>query len=184
MKLKADSIINLQDARFCSAEGFSLITFNFIRGDFGRVSADMIRDISGWISGTAVILEVGDELITDPFALPEDLEFDGLQSTDLRVLKNQENKNQHLILQTPEFRNDLPEGIWQQIPAASIPENADLSHTWIEISSAEEVQNILSGKIPFGLCFSSNFRDADQMLDFDRIHEVLDILESHKIQID
>jgi hypothetical protein len=175
MKLKADEITGLQDARFCSAEGFSALSFNFIRGDAGRLSPEMIQEISGWLSGTECYLIAGPEF-TEQDAVPETLAFQGIQSDHLEALNALPQRELVRILKTNLFQTGLPEGFLQQIPAREVTSGMDLSGVWVEIGSEADLEFLTGASRPYGLSFSVAFRDADGMLDFERIHTVLDLV--------
>jgi hypothetical protein len=173
MKLKADEITGLQDARFCSAEGFSALSFNFVRGDSGRLAPEMIQEIVGWLSGTDCYLKVGEEF-GEVDSIPDNLVFQGIESGSLEALKAHPDRELVRILRIDAFHSDTPEGVMQQIPASRLTSDMDLSKVWVELASVTDLSYLKGLASPYGLSFSVGFRDEDGMLDFDRIHEVLD----------
>lgn len=59
MKIKVNNIVNLQDARYCSALEVEMLSFCLERGSMYRLSDNMIADISEWLSGPKIILNFG-----------------------------------------------------------------------------------------------------------------------------
>lgn len=57
MYIKIAHITHLQDARYCAAMGFQLISFSLLQGDEYALPAQQIREITGWLSGPKYVLE-------------------------------------------------------------------------------------------------------------------------------
>jgi hypothetical protein len=180
MKLKSDIIQSLQDARFCSAEGFSALTFNFIKGDINRMGAEIIGEISGWLSGTDCILSCGPEIL-EPGAIPEELKFQGIQSTDLKIVQEFANQNKIGIWVQEEMPGQLPQGVFVQLPIKQYQVANDNNRIWYCLDDVSEINLLDPNHLPYGICFSEKFKDSEGLLDFDRIHAVLDKLD--KLQV-
>lgn len=176
MRLKADEIQSLQDARFCSAEGFSALSFNFIRGHAGRLSAEMIAEISGWLSGTESLLIVGDDFSKEA-PMQEGLKFQGLQSESLAGVQAFPAENLMRIWVRSEWTEEIPAGVFLQLPVQAIVPGKDLSRIWLCLKDVSEVKLINPEHLPYGISFSAQFKDAEGSLDFDKVHEVLDLLD-------
>lgn len=172
MKLKADEITSLQDARFCSAEGFTALAFNYIQGDTGRLSAEMIQEITGWLSGTDCFLMVGED-----YSFPENLVFQGVQTHSLNVCRQLADSDVPVVWQVDTWPETVPEKIQIQIPFASLNGSEDLSRCWIELGTVEDARQLTRYQVPYGITFSREFRDSEGMLDFEQVHAVLDILD-------
>lgn len=176
MRLKADEIQSLQDARFCSAEGFSALAFNFIRGHAGRLSAEMIAEISGWLSGTESLLIVGNDF-SEESGIQEELNFQGIQSDSLAAVQAFPQKELMRIWDQTEWVEEIPAGVFVQLPVQAIVPGKDLSKIWLRLNDVSEVQLISPEHLPYGISFSGQFKDAEGALDFDKVHEVLDLLD-------
>jgi hypothetical protein len=180
MKLKSDIIQSLQDARFCSAEGFSALTFNFIKGDINRMGADMIGEISGWLSGTDCILSCGPEIL-EPGAIPDDLKFQGVQSTDLKIVQEFSNQNKIGIWVQDKMPVQFPQSIFVQLPIGQYHAAAKNDRIWYSLDDVSEINLLDPDNLPYGICFSEKFKDFEGLLDFDRIHDVLDKLDQLQV---
>lgn len=177
MRLKADEIQSLQDARFCSAEGFSALSFNYIRGHAGRLSAEMISEISGWLSGTDSLLICGNDFFED-IEVQSKLRFQGIQSESLAVVQAIPEKDLMRIWVQKEWVEEFPENVFVQLPVQAILPGKDISKIWLSLNDVSEVQLINPNHLPYGISFSTQFKDADGSLDFDKVHEVLDLLDN------
>lgn len=172
MKLKADEISSLQDARFCSAEGFTALAFNYIQGDTGRLSAEMIQEISGWLSGTESVLMVGEN-----YSLPEEFAFQGVQTSSESACRQLSASGHAVIWSVESWPESLPGGVQIQIPFTSLTGTEDLSRCWVALGNVEEARLLQQNQVPYGITFTKHFRDEEGMLDFERVHGVLDILD-------
>lgn len=56
MIIKISNITNLQDARYCAAMGFQLISFSLLPQNGQSMSAQQIREIAAWLSGPQYVL--------------------------------------------------------------------------------------------------------------------------------
>jgi hypothetical protein len=61
MKIKVNNIVNLQDARYCSALEVEMLSFCLERGSMYRLSDTMIADITEWLSGPKIVLNFGSD---------------------------------------------------------------------------------------------------------------------------
>jgi hypothetical protein len=168
IKLKAEGIRSLQDARYCSAEGFDFLVFRFEKSYDFRMPADMIRDIAGWLSGTAIILQVDSQVADALAALPEDFRVAGIQSeaqdafqqtlpsTLLRIQLGKPNQNTNLQY---------------QVSASDYTPDMQALPIWLLIQSKDEIP---VGIIPYGISFGIGFQDAEGELDYDRVSEALE----------
>jgi len=66
IKVKVGNITNLSDARYCAGMGVDLLGFPI--GDAeGQIPFDSFREIVGWVSGPAFVLEYSDTMNEDEF---------------------------------------------------------------------------------------------------------------------
>lgn len=56
--VKAGSISNLSDARYCSGMGVDFLGFRCIQGQPGYISPGTYQEIRGWISGPLIVAEI------------------------------------------------------------------------------------------------------------------------------
>ena len=61
MILKAGPLSDLQDARYCAAEGIPYLSFSLERGSFRKVAPGFITDVATWISGPVIVADYGVE---------------------------------------------------------------------------------------------------------------------------
>jgi hypothetical protein len=61
MILKAGTLSDLQDARYCAAEGIPYLSFSLERGSFRKVAPGFITDVATWISGPVIVADYGVE---------------------------------------------------------------------------------------------------------------------------
>jgi len=172
IKLKAEGIRNLQDARYCSAEGFDFLVFRFEQGYDFRMPAEMIRDIAGWLSGTGIILQVGIDFAETLHQLPADFTIAGVQSERPEALAH------------PGFEGfikiysgmPLPAADYQyQVAASEYTADMQQLPIWVLIEHKDEMP---AGMYPYGISLGTGFQDADGELDYDRVSEVLDLIRS------
>src|SRR5688572_188745 len=56
--VRAGSITNLSDARYCAGMGVDWLGFNVIEGQDQYVSPKEFQDIRGWVSGPKIIAQI------------------------------------------------------------------------------------------------------------------------------
>ena len=61
MSLKINYITNLQDARFCAAEGVDFVSFVLDRSQLYRISPSAIEEILPWLSGVKTVIDIGND---------------------------------------------------------------------------------------------------------------------------
>jgi hypothetical protein len=172
IKLKAEGIRNLQDARFCSAEGFDFLVFRFEQSYDFRMPAEMIRDIAGWLSGTGIILQVGTDYADTFQQLPADFAIAGVQSENPEALAY------------PNFEGlikiysgmPMPTADYHyQVAASEYTPDMQQLPVWVLIEHKDEMP---TGMHPYGISLGTGFQDTDGELDYDRVSEVLDLIRS------
>ena len=57
-KLKISNLTNLQDARYCAAVGFDLVSFSLERGNVRKLPAPTVWNIATWLDGPGLALEM------------------------------------------------------------------------------------------------------------------------------
>jgi hypothetical protein len=172
IKLKAEGIRNLQDARFCSAEGIDFLVFRFEQGYDFRMPAEMIRDIAGWLSGTGIILQIGTDYADTLQQLPADFAIAGVQSEIPEALAHPDFKGLIKIYSGM----PLPAADYQyQVAASEYTADMQQLPIWVLIEHKDEMP---AGMHPYGISLGTGFQDADGELDYDRVSEVLDLIRS------
>lgn len=168
IQLKAEGIRSLQDARYCSAEGFDFLVFRFEKSYDFRMPADMIRDIAGWLSGTGIILQV-DSQVTDALAtLPEGFRVAGIQSESTDALQQ---ALPSPLLRIQMGKPDQNTDLHYQVSASDYTPDMQALPIWLLIQSKDEIP---VGIIPYGISFGIGFQDAEGELDYDRVSEALE----------
>jgi len=74
-KLKVNEIKDLHDARYCSAVGIYLLGFNLQNGNDDKVTAKMVKEVMGWLSGPESIGEFAYETQDEINATQEEYEL-------------------------------------------------------------------------------------------------------------
>ncbi|MEL6190644.1 MAG: hypothetical protein AAFR66_01280 [Bacteroidota bacterium] len=57
-KIKVSRISNLQDARYCAAEGVPFLSFSLERGFDRKLSVQTVWNINNWLEGPEIIIEL------------------------------------------------------------------------------------------------------------------------------
>ncbi|MFK7969718.1 MAG: hypothetical protein AB8F95_05090 [Bacteroidia bacterium] len=65
MKLKIGPLTNLQDARYGAAVGMSLMSFSLARGDNSKLSGATVWNMSQWLEGPALVLDMNAESLDE-----------------------------------------------------------------------------------------------------------------------
>ena len=175
MLLKTDGIQLLQDARYCAAEGFDFLVFNFRVGDPGKVSAELVQEVMPWLSGTAAGLFTNTEL-------PEELIH-----MDFQILISESSQ---LLQQYPQVPIRIQYG------ATTSPGATDVQIPLTELQISGQVPPDCWAELPLlfsasykpilsackGLSFGSEFYDGEGQLNYDAVDLWLSALEKEGLR--
>jgi len=73
--LKISNITNLQDARYCAAMGFDLLSFNLERGNPRKLEGPMIWNLASWLEGVRYVVETNAESIEEVQKMGESIDL-------------------------------------------------------------------------------------------------------------
>ncbi len=76
---KVSSINNLQDARYCAAEAIEFIGFSVKQGDNQALIPQKVREITGWLFGSKVLIEYDSHAIESLKELLNTMPFYGVE---------------------------------------------------------------------------------------------------------
>lgn len=184
MFVKAGSITNLSDARYCAGMGVDLLGFNVIEGQEDYISPKQFQEIRGWISGPGVVaqlygipsadriagiienyrpdyLEIGTaelERITMDLPLPYILSLDGSLSGPPETSPGQ----QPAYIQIKAGRT---------AGAGSIP-------VLISVSTRDEAEQALQQSGVYGISLSGGKEIRPGLKAHDELNDILELLET------
>ena len=190
--LKIGPLTNLQDARSSAAVGFDLISFSLERGSMKKLPSSLIWNITQWLSGPEIILElnrislpeleeIGETVSYSYLSFPfDEWKPDLLKYNSKYILRADERHTALELAQALAAANRASQQLW--IELSIMPEQlhayADInSDCLIHFPDTNQLQHFISENPynPFGFCLGQEAEEEDGMLDYERIDELLKI---------
>jgi phosphoribosylanthranilate isomerase len=185
--VKAGTITNLSDARYCAGMGVEIIGFPVGKTNNTGLSSTKIKEIAGWLSGIKIALEFDEPIFDEKYALEiiQDLnpdyiqlpialkqEFRKITSIPFLLLTNSleksENKEDILLYSGNIIHNE------RELKELCSHNNVILSSAQIDITS---IKSILASLNPFGIELKGGTEISPGLKSFDDLSEIFEILE-------
>jgi phosphoribosylanthranilate isomerase len=186
--VKAGTITNLSDARYCAGMGVEIIGFPVGKTTNVGLSSTKIKEITGWLSGIKIALEFDEPVFDEKYALemiqelnPDYIqlpialrqEFRKITSIPLLLLTNSleksENKDDIILLYSGNIIHN--EKVLKELCSHT---KVILSSTHIDITS---IKSILADITPFGIELKGGTEISPGLKSFDELSEIFEILE-------
>ena len=191
--LKVGPLTNLQDARSSAAVGFDLITFNLERGSMKKLPASLIWNITQWLSGPEIVIEINrisllelDELektmswawLSFPY---EDWTPDLLSLKGRHILRVNSSHSPDTLKELLETVNRTEENrLWLELSLEldQLPLYAEvIGNAFVHFPDTDQIQQFLSKNLytPAGFCLGEEAEEEAGLLDYERIDELLEV---------
>jgi len=161
IKVIADNILNLTDARYFAALGVDYLAFNL-----DNINPQSIREIKEWVEGVKVLLETNGELTPGFLEQLLDVEPDGIISQNQTLLNS-------IKEQFPETESFLrgEKGQLSQI------ENETASRPFVKVDGNEKsIKNIIESEEISGIIVEGKPEEKIGFKNFDELDEIFDLL--------
>jgi len=161
IKVIADNILNLTDARYFAALGVDYLAFNL-----DNINTPTIREIKEWVEGVKILLETNGELTPGFIEQLLDIEPDGIVSQDQSLLNS-------VIEQFPETESFLrgDKGQLSQIKADTA------SRPFRKVDGNEEsIKSIIESEDISGIIVEGKPEEKIGFKNFDELDEIFDLL--------
>ena len=186
--VKAGSITNLSDARYCAGMGVEIIGFPVGKTNPLALESTKIKEMTGWLSGIKVALELDKSGFDENYTLEliETLHPDYLQIPIALVENYKKIAEVPLLLVTDstELKSTNGEDIFlyegniihneKKLAAFCAENNVILSGSQIDTSS---IKSILEEIKPFGLELKGGTEISPGLKSFDDLSEIFELLE-------
>jgi phosphoribosylanthranilate isomerase len=106
--VKLNSVNNLSDARYAAGMGVNLIGINSDPGNEFYLSPEKFREISGWISGPAAVLEYSGNSLTEVKDLLKQYQLEWVEVTDQDLIPALSRENLKIIFKCTEIDTSSP----------------------------------------------------------------------------
>jgi len=161
VKVIADNILNLTDARYFAALGVNYLVF-----DLEKIHTTSIKEIKEWVEGVKILLDTKGELTPGFVEQLLDIEPDGIISLDKNFLIS-------IKEQFPEIESFLrdDDGKLSQI------KNETTSKPFVKIDGNEiSVESIIESKDISGIIVEGKPEEKIGFKNFDELDEIFDLL--------
>ncbi len=183
--VKAGSITNLSDARYCAGMGVEIVGFPVGQSNPLALDPSRIKEIAGWLSGVKVALELNEADFDEAGlrALLESIPPDYLQVPHPIVGQVREITSLPLLIVAETLIPEVPEGDYvvytgtlRGEPLVSYCKLNNVILAGGEIN-ADNILDLLEQVKPYGIELKGGTEISPGLKDFDELSEILELLE-------
>ncbi|MEM6764141.1 MAG: hypothetical protein AAF824_04575 [Bacteroidota bacterium] len=194
-KLKISRITNLQDARYCAAEGVHFLSFSLERGYDQKLSVQTVWNIANWLEGPAYIIELNtfslDELkevsqsvSVSAISLPiEDWAEALWMYTDSLILRATEDFPLEVVQDLLQKASMQGKNLQFEISCEQLEEVSKwepvFPNIFLHFKDVDKTEALinLNENYPFGISLGSEVEEAPGMLDYDKTGKILSVYQ-------
>jgi len=196
-KLKIGPLTQLQDARSSAAVGFDLLSFSLERGSMKKLAPATVWNIVNWIQGPKIMLELNAESL-DELAETNKMFQPHLLSFPIEDWKNKLPKEVEAdiyficpISTAPEEISKTLEEVeatghqaYAEVSLGEIselgPYQSILPKLFLHFTQADTLFEYLQSEapLPYGFALGNEFREDADYLDYEKIDDLIEIIES------
>jgi phosphoribosylanthranilate isomerase len=208
MKIKADGITNLTDARYFAAKEVAYLTFHFTEGAADYINPSIAKAIAAWVEGVSIvgkwtrlsvseinewanllslnIVQIDDFLMsihTEPLQVPVIKRFVVKTTTDLATLRAEMLHLKPIVLAFElDFENIDWNDLKQKRTLISLDDLKQLAHDFKIIFKinvqSTDIESFKFKIKPYALTLSGGEEEQVGVKSFDELDAIFDILES------